>query len=340
MTVETILLAKKCGDIFTNDASAAKSEYRQYVKEFHPDVCKDIRANDCIIRLNLLYKEAQQHFVKGTWEESDTVVFHLKDNSALHMQYISSRAFELGKMYIGKKKIVYVISAQNKKYTNGIISNVPIKFTSTAMKDEFSRYLPRNITTSEDQDGNSIIQLENSNDELPLSDVLDYYNGAIQDRHVAWIISRLCNFACFIQHNHLAHNGLTVENCFINPGSHQIRIQGGWWYAAPIGTKMIGVSKQVYNVMPVSIKSDKQSSIETDLECIKQIGRTLLGKEGMKAAPSDFITWLKSGACNNAIENFNSWNAVLNRSYGERRFVKMELIPKKINAIIRSKNCG
>jgi len=161
-----------------------------------------------------------------------------------------------------------------------------------------------------------------------LSDLDGFYKNQgkeLGDRHCAWVVSRLSNIACFLKYNNLVHNGISMTNCFISPKYHTIMLFGGWWYCVPNGEKMIGTQKSVYDVMPVKEKSEKISTYKTDLECVKQIGRQL-----NKNLPKPFEMWVNKATSGDAFKEFESWNKALDDSYGERKFIVLDISEKDI----------
>ena len=85
---------------------------------------------------------------------------------------------------------------------------------------------------------------------------------------------------------------------------------------------MIGMPREIYDVMPVRAKSDKVSSIHTDLESVKLIGRRL---NDMKNEPSQIAAFLNSGSSVRAVDEFNKWSHALDAAYGRRHFVEMNI---------------
>ena len=134
------------------------------------------------------------------------------------------------------------------------------------------------------------------------------------------MICRLCNLCCYFGYHGIAHNGLTVENCFISPQYHTLMPFGGWWYARPMGEKLLGVSKAVYDIMPVKAKSEKVAVYQTDLESMKLIGRKLLGSGN---APQPLLDFLNSGSSPDPMKEFQKWGKTLDAAYGKRQFIEM-----------------
>ena len=116
---------------------------------------------------------------------------------------------------------------------------------------------------------------------------------------------------------------ISIDNCFISPNAHSVLLLGGWWYAVREGENMLGAAKEIFEIMPVSAKSAKRASAVTDLESVKLIGRELLGRSAK--APKPFMDFLTGGSGSSPYEEYEKWDRALYASYGERRFVKMEI---------------
>lgn len=322
-TADKILAAKKCGDLFSKaDKATVVLEYRKLAKEFHPDVCHSPNAEDIFKHLSKLYEEALSLLAQGRWEISNVVSIHDNCGKTYQSRYLRSFQFELGTAYIADLSVTYILDKQNKRFFDNALKQIgALKYANQNMEEEFSRYLPKIKHQFETRDGQYCLILDKTPDVFLLSDILDYYENSIPDRHAAWIISRLCNLCCYFDYLDIAHNGLTLQNCFISPAFHTVFPLGGWWYTQQDGDKMLGVPKVIYDVMPVKVKSSKASSKRTDLEAAKLIGRQIIDKS---SAPKPILDFLSSGT-STAIKEFEKWNKTLDASYGKRHFVEMKI---------------
>lgn len=218
-TADKILAAKKCGDLFSKaDKATVVLEYRKLAKEFHPDVCPLPNAEDVFKHLSKLYEEALDLLAQGQWEISNVV--SIRDNCGKTYQgrYLKTFQFELGVAYVADLSVTYILDKQNKRFFDNAINQIgALKYANPNMEEEFSRYLPKIKHQFETRDGQYCLILDKTPDVFLLSDILAYYKNSIPDRHAAWIISRLCNLCCYFDYLGMAHNGLTLQNCFISP---------------------------------------------------------------------------------------------------------------------------
>ena len=324
-SAKKILDAEKFGDLFTKgDSSTLKAEYRTLMKQYHPDVCKIQDADKIAAKINYLYVQAQRGLELGYWERSNTLEVHDTKGKKYTAKYLKNVAFELGEMYIADQSLTFIVEGTHKVFFDNAVSMIQsFKYANANMEDEMSRYIPKIRYSFQTRDGKYCLILAKAPDVFLLGDILTHYGGNIPDRHSAWIISRLQNLCCYFDYIGIAHNGLCIENCFIGPVQHSLALLGGWWYARPKGARLIGVPKSVYNIMPVKAKSDKISSVITDLEATKHIGLRIIGKG--TTPPKAMSDFLNSGSQPNASKEFARWHDTLDAAYGERKFVTMDV---------------
>lgn len=330
---DEILKAKSPSDLFTANLDVIKEEYRAYCKQWHPDVNgNSVESHKVLTHINALYEEGMVMLDSNSWVSRGEVRLVSKDGKIHLVKFKNHHEFELGKMYIGNTVIVYEIQEQFKSLFDNakeIISK--LSFSSDRMKQEMEKYLPKLIETFESDEGSLIIVIRKTADLFLLKDVLEYYEGSIPSRHVAWILSSLYNTACYIDYSKLSHNGISTENYLISPKYHSGMLTGGWWYSVHQGTKMLKVSEKTFSIMPPLVRDKKMGSIETDLESIRLIGRELLGdRTGTKLkikdlAPDAMIEWLRGVSSGKARTEYERWQKVLDASFGKRTFVEMPI---------------
>lgn len=333
-----ILKSNKCGDLFERNIDSIKAEYRALAKLYHPDINKSSEAQEVFAKVNLLYDRALELIAKGDWEVSNLITIKSKSCMINNYKYLSEKVFELGKFYICRERLVYVLDSKNKKYYDNAIYMVKnLHYADTNMEKEFSRYFPIIEDTFETVEGNWCIVLQKSEDVFLLEDLLNQQGGKLAEKHTAWVISRLCNICCYLNYQGIVHNGISLSNCFVSPKYHTILLLGGWWYAVEQGEKMIGTQKAIFDIMPLKDKNEKISSYRTDLESVKLIGKQLLNnlslltKKGeIESIPDSMKEWLRKGASDKAVEEFTSWNVALDRAWGERKFIVLNVTESDI----------
>lgn len=331
MEAETILSIAKCGDLFPYGEDKVKAKYKELAREWHPDRNRNPDSPEVFTKITELYRRALQLLEDGQWEKTDFVLIGKTDGKKIALNYENSFTFELGTCYAAKTKVVYVLGSDKEKYYQNAVRRIKgLGYKDKKMKADLSRFLPEIYQTFRTNKGEYGIVLNKPEEAYPLKMVYESFGRQIEHRHVAWIMSRLCNLACYLKCSGLVHNGINMNNCFIAPKTHSVLLPGGWWYATKEGESMVGTTKDIFGVMPVSAKSAKKSSPLTDLEAIKLLGRQLLGETNCRklslddTIPKPFVRFLTGGSGSDAYEEFSKWDKALMDSYGERKFIPME----------------
>lgn len=296
LTAQQILSSKKCGDLFSSaDKQVVIAEYREIARAYHPDISSDPQANEVMAKVNQLYEEALKLIESGAWEVSNRLILRDKSGKKYIGKYLKQFPFELGEAYIASSTVTYVFNEKHKKFFDNAVSQIKgLRYANKKMEEEMSRFMPHILYDLSLDDGRFCLVLNKPEDVFLLSDIKDFFGGSLPDRHVAWIMSRLSNLCCYFSYAGIAHNGLTMQNCFICPSKHSILPLGGWWYTQRIGAKMLGVPSAVYDIMPIKAKSEKLSDIITDLESAKLIGRQL---SDISSLPKPFQSFFEFWFC-------------------------------------------
>ena len=96
-----------------------------------------------------------------------------------------------------------------------------LRFADGRMAAQLQPGLPEIAARFETADRLALaLVLRKAPDLLLLSDVLAHFNGRMDARQVAWIISSLLNLACYLDYARLAHNAILTDAVFISPPRH------------------------------------------------------------------------------------------------------------------------
>lgn len=316
----------KVGDIFSNGEENLKRDYRKLSKICHPDSNQDPRAVDAFQKLNQLYDKALDMIHKNIWEKSNYLEIKTKTNTTLKINYFYHHTFELGEYYVCDKHIIYLFDFNKKIYYNNYIKQInELKYEDKKMEDFYKKLFPA-IEAEYDTNTSHIILISKPADVYPLRCFIDnVFKGDVPPKHLAWMITRLLNIGCFLKFNNLVNNGIEIDNLFVCPKFHSICLYGGWWFTTKEDETMIGTTKNIFNLMPPKVKSEKISKSITDIESIKAFGRAY-----QKDLPDDFKNFLNSGTLDNSVEELNKWDSALDKSFGERRFIKIKTTKQEI----------
>jgi hypothetical protein len=331
MKAEDILCLFRPEQLFTNsDAAEIKKRYYALSKEWHPDLNSDSCAKLVFARINELHDEAVKKSLSGAWGYKGLVTLKTVGNDTYRIRYHSVHDFELGRFYVGDEHVTYVMAKEHEgMWNNAVAMTRKFKFESERMGREMSPSLPDPPEQFVTDAGEFVLVFSKPKKWVLLRDVLNYYNGRMDPRHVAWILSRLNNITCYLHYAKITHNEISPDTVFIDPADHKAALLGGWWYAVPSGRALKKVSKRTHGLLPWKVRIDKRASRKTDLELLRATGLDLLGK-ARAAAPKDMRVYLESVATKNAFNEYKDWTEVLVKSFGARRFTVMDLTPEQL----------
>lgn len=328
--------ARVYDDIFSKDNF--KKEYLSLAKEYHPDINHSEEAERLMFKLNMFYQEAKQHFENDSWGESKHSIIIQKSNKKMQLKYRYSYSTEVGNAYAGDKILVFSFN-QKKYYDNYINSVNKITYKDNRQKEYFEKFVPKIIDNFESKDNIFYVVLEKDADEYPLMLVKEIFK---QKEHAAWVLTRLLNLCVLFWMNRFVHNGICINNCYVNLAKHGICLYGGWQFGTEAGEKMIGTSKEIFNILPPLIKDEKISNYLTDVECSKFIIRSLLQANtfnqlnktcGYDMAEFLLHTQTKTGSSNYGIllneiemdllDELKEWENVRDKTFPNKEFIKI-----------------
>lgn len=322
MNEKEILRCKLPGDLFTS-GEKMEEEFNELALQWHPD--KPGGSGDVMAHINIMHEAGKNLIAKGEWLASNRRIISLANKKLMSINFLKEKPFELGMQYICEAAALFVVK---KEFIN-FLRFPKFKYAHKRMQEEFERYVPKIIATYDSSDGSKIVAIDKPDDVFSLSDILSYYKGKVPPRHVAWILSSMYNLCCFLKYNRITHNGMTIDSYYICPKLHSGILIGGWWYYTAHRERMSATPPEVYSVMPSDVKKSGHGSYRTDLECIKLIGRTLLGNSSGsslyldKDIPKPMINFLRSITSGHAVEDYKVWTDILQECFGPKKFIEM-----------------
>lgn len=313
-----------------------KKIYKKLSLKWHPDKNIGKENTDKVFsHINTLYDKIST--ISVSKNNLNEITISSTDGKEYNLKYLKKYITEIGINYISHEYVVYFFANSEK---DNVLKNIKIieniQYADEKMKNEFSKYVPKIFKTINTVDGVYLL-FKKEKQFINLSDVLNHLKGKISPEHVAWILSSIYNFTCFLHYNKIMHGGILSDHIFIDPETHQIRLIGGWWYAKLSGEKLDFLSKSAFNLASSNMLKDKTAELKLDLSMIKLLGRTLLGdSNGVKlqhdqTIPKPFSNWLLEPDSFDIFSTYSHWiNNILHDSFGKRRFVKFDLSYKDL----------
>lgn len=318
--------------VFSEEADVAKKEMRKLAFAWHPDRNEDSQAGAVFHKVQVLYARAEQKRAAGTWEVPGQLTIKAANGSVFTLSYARRHAVDIGSLYVGRSVFAFEVGSANLDLVDeGLAQQGMLTYADSAMEAEFSKYFPQLVRKVETHTGAVLVYQKNQG-QLLLKDVLEHFNGKMPPRHVAWLISRLLNIACYLERQaKLSHNGIGVDTVFISPELHSVALTG-WWFAAGQGEPLKALSRNAAMYAPPDVLTAKQGNSRTDIELIKALGRQLLGDasgarlRGDASIPAAMVDWLELSTAQDAVSAFKEWqNRVLLDAFGQRRFEELAL---------------
>lgn len=322
------ILKKDYSLIFSNDKNKISTEYKTYAKQVHPDINKDPRATEAFRILTELKEKALEDVARGIWEQKGFIQFSLTNGARIKIHYQYHKALEICEYYVCRERVIYVFDSSKRKFYDRYKLTIShLHYENSSMKDTYSKLVPSgDIKYYETTDEKLIISFHKESDVYPLRAVIEnFWKGAVPGKHLAWITSRIMSLLAFLNYNNLVLNGIDIDSCFVSLKGHAIYFYGGWWFAAQIGSPMIGTTSKIYSIMPAKVKADKTSSYLTDIESIKLMMRELCAQ-----SPQQMKDYYSSGSCSSHFEEWKKWDEALDRAYGERKFIVINATDNEI----------
>ncbi|HEY9777072.1 MAG TPA: hypothetical protein V6C81_25120 [Planktothrix sp.] len=343
ITAEQILRLREPELLFSHSSALAKDEYYELARLWHPDCTSYINASRVFSQVANLYKSAVVKLSDGTWLEPAEKIeeevfgrkkFRLKRGSRIKtIEYSTVRAFELGIMYIGEHAATFEIALPFEDlFYNGIRHMSSFKYHDRAMAVEISSSLPQ-IEERFETNCSFVVVLRKTPEQLLLADVLRHHAHRLpRAEHCGWILNCLFNLCCYMQWAGLTHNAIASTTVFIAPRRHTCALLGGWWYAAPVNTRLLALPESECEYIPADIARDGSADSRSDLDLVRAIGRELLGnKPGVQLSlnrflPRVLVDWLALPSEGSAVHDYCQWkNEVLRASFGEPKFVELKV---------------
>jgi hypothetical protein len=179
--------------------------------------------------------------------------------------------------------------------------------------------------------------IEKPTNTILLKDALDHFGGKLEDRTMAWMMSRLYNIGCYLKWAKLAHNDIALDTVFVEPANHAAYLLGGWWFTSTIGQKLVAVPGSLIRHAPSSLMKNKVGDSQFDMELIRLIGRQLLGDPNGtklqldKTLPRPLVDWLRTVSTGDSFKDFAKWKGpILDSSFGKRTFHEMKVSAEEI----------
>lgn len=338
---QEIMAATRPEDIFTMDSKFMETEKEEYIRRFKPQKYRAIENFVVTKKVLLFYNQAMAKLENGeNWKEEEyqRICITSISGKSYNINYMEHSDFKLGKMYVTKGYVIYIVQGKYKKYYENYIQKTNYYSKPDKKIWNMVQYMLPNVETHfETADGEYAIFIKKPCEMYSLREILEYFNGSLKPEYVASILTRLYYFTCYMGLVEMVHNAITLDNLFFAPGREVeegknytiedmriVGVFGGWFFTTYWEEKIRGIPKEVYDIIPEHCKSRGYSSYEVDEVSIKELAKKLLGE--MKDAPKPFFDWVNNKqVAEDSYQEFCNWEKVIISSFGKHRFVDIDI---------------
>jgi hypothetical protein len=315
--------------LFSGDPERLRREFAALVKCWHPDRNGSGDANEVMQRVVTLYDAARQKLAAGEWRPPGVLRISPLAGKPFELKIRRRRAFELGEMAVAEDRIVFLVEKEHAAlFGTGLRRIGGVRYPDAKVRSQIAKFMPH-VQGVYETARRRVAVVGKPADAVPLDDLVARVGGAMPPEHAAWVVSSLLNLACFFEVTGLTHNAITTETVCVSAKHHASCLLGGWWYAAPAGSRIEVLPDATYGVLPRSMALDKRAHIRLDLESIRAVGRTVLGDPtgvglpGCRNLPAPMANFLRLPAPDSAIADYRAWRQVLTDSFGPPRFLEL-----------------
>ena len=316
------LTCKNCGGTMVLDASGMVAvchycgtryvlnhEDTDYYRAFHQQMSRFLSADED--------EKARKLRADEFWEKAEQQSFECRDGRTVEVKFAHRYTDRDAEIYVARKNMIIHFTQDKSDLAETYRRQSAFLDYPSADTRSLSDFFPKVSGGFELADGSSLLVIAKDEDEYPLR-----LFGKLHPRHVAWIISRMENLCCVLEYNSLVHPEITPDTLYINPYTHQASLYGSWW-------KVGKCNSYSYD------KTHLLSSAES-LCGIRNTAAMLLGYDRAGSVrpdpktPAALCDFINSPPKSNAYEDFEYWDAMLVKAFGERKFIRFDTDDEEI----------
>ena len=325
--------------LFTADQEL-EVQFRALMKEWHPDVSSDPLSHEVSSKITALMRRAKTSGLRRVVKSGEkTLVLSGTDGVTRRVKYEMECPFELGTMYYGDRKVVYVVRPEYSKLFDSAVTKLStLHFASERMAREVGAYLPKVKSFFKTRADEGVLVLDKPEGVYTMRHVLEARGGTMAPEHAAWMMSSTLNLCCYLQWARISHGDLSLDSVFVSPKQHAVYLLGGWWYSAEFGDHLTHLPARTARLAPSDIIGEKVADSRTDLILARALIREMVGSPSVgelvrsgAGLPQPMANFLAVPGAGLALEDYASWTEqVLPSSFGARRFVELDITDSDI----------
>jgi hypothetical protein len=319
--------------LFSGDLDAQKREFRMLAKRWHPDRAQSEPGDAAVFdHLVKLHNEAERRLDHNLWNTPYLMRLYKADGLVHQRRYRARHKLELGEMYVGDVSITIVVERANLDLLDVFLAQSgSFRYADGKMQTQVEQCLPRVERVIDLASGGRAVTITKTPDMILAKDLVDHFGGKVEAKHAAWMISAVLNLTCYLEWSNLTHNAIALDTVFFSPQYHSAALLGGWFYATEKSQRLIAIPQKSLALSPPGFLANKVADERIDLDCVRQVGREILG-DGQGAllrrdptVPKVVANWLCGSSSGSAKDDYSEWRRVLENGFGARKFQIMSV---------------
>ncbi len=325
--VQKVLAAQSFEDIFTSLVEL-KRQYREFAMAVHPDRGG---TDDALAKLTALHDEALAQAPLTGWVEQGKLSFTCTDRKVRNIRYRHHHSVGPGRAYQSNGFITFMFPNEHADLIERARRAITtFRFPSAEQEKRLMLAgAPRYVATFHAADAPVVgLTVAATPSLVRLDHLLKHEGGKLAPAHAAWITTRLLNLCCWLKWHGRVHHDISAENIYLDAARHDLHLLGGWWHQTDEGAQMpLKLPGATVAELPRLVRQSKAATAQTDLRLVRRVVRQVLGDAAasLAAAPQPFAAWLQGPPAKDAFQDFADWEKVRDASFGERKFVKLEV---------------
>jgi len=301
----------------------AEPTFKALRRKWHPDRNSDKDATAVFCKLQELYDRLGEY------------LSYISDGVSYTFKQKLKTTFLLGEVYHHEAGLGIVVT--DTSYTDVFLRNLKkVKEGCKSLK-ELQELIPELHRVSDDK---TTIVLKINKGSVNLGLLMKHQGGKLEPRVVAWIISRMFNWAMMMQTAGLINNAFSPEHFWVETTKHTGFDPLSLFFATMPGEKLKVLTGEGVDALPSEARKNKVSDPVIDVRLIKKAGIRALGdhsgsgmalvsptgdKDGI---PRKLVDWLRNPVPSDAtiLDVYQEWQRiVLPDVFAKRSFYKWEI---------------
>ena len=252
--------------LFSGDPASLRHEFAVLAKCWHPDCNGTSEAAKVMERVVALHDAARRKHAVGEWSAPGVIRIDTTPGNSFVLKVKRRHEFELGEMAVAINRVAFLVEKEHTTlFETGLRRIKEIRYPDARIRGDLAKFMP-NVRGVYETAKHHVAIMAKTEDVILLKDLVAHVGGQLPPKHTAWVVSSLLNLACFFEVTGITHNAISPETIFVTAKHHAVYVLGGWWYAAPTGSRIELLPEMTYALMPRSMATSKRADIRLDLE--------------------------------------------------------------------------